>query len=180
MNQHVRAPLPVPRASVPAPRKLVYQWEPFSGLAREIVPLFQQHWEEIALNQDVIKLDPDYQRYLTLEVAGVLHVLAVRDGRTGRLVGYVFCMLGPHLHYASSNWALVDMFWLHPDYRSGWSGVRMFKLLEARMREYGAAVIMVTEKQHFAGTHRHGHNAGAIFEFLGYNPVETVYSKRLR
>jgi hypothetical protein len=171
-----------PRTPPPLDRvrpKLFFQWEPFSRIAREIAPLFNEHWRELALNQDNIALDPDFDRYLACELAGILHVLCARDSRAGRLVGYVFAMLGPHLHYVSTSWCIMDMYWLRPEYRTGWNGVRMFKAFERGAIERGAKIIMGTEKLHFAGKHKHGRNAGSLFTFLGYDPIETVFSKRV-
>lgn len=170
-----RAP---PSRSVPARPKLFFQWELFSAIVRELPPLFKAHYNEIALNKD-IPLEPDFDRYLACETARILHILTARRTDNGRLVGYVFGMIGPHLHYASSTWCLVDMYWLAPEFRKGWSGVRMFKAFEAGAVQLGAKVIMVTEKTHFAGTHPHGRNTGALFDYLRYDVVETVHSKRI-
>lgn len=170
--QHVRELRRPQSLSGRAPPKLVFSWEPFSAIVRQIAPLFTEHWRELALNQDTIPLEPDYERYLACERAGVLHVMTVRD--RGNLVGYVFCIIGPHLHYVSTLWCFVDMFWLEPAYRKGFTGVRMLKAFEQRMRDLKVHVIHATEKHHF----KNG-RVGAIFEFLGYAPIETVYSKRI-
>lgn len=177
--QHVRPPLLPPSLSDRAPPsrpKLVYSWEPFSSIAKAVVPLFHEHWREIALNPD-IPLDPDFDRYLAYEGAGILHILTARVSDTGRLVGYIFCTIGPHLHYASSRWCVVDMFWLAPEHRVGWNGIRLFKHAERRMAQLGAVNMVIAEKLHF-------HNprdvkVGALMEFLGYSPIETAYAKRI-
>lgn len=162
---------PRPRKrSAPASPEIAFAWEKISDLAREIRPLFRQHWWEIALNKDVIGLDPDWDRYLAFEMAGILHILTVRA--EGALIGYVFVCVGPHLHYASTNWAVVDMFWLNPVHRFGWTGVRMFRELEKRMRELKVRVVHVSEKLHFKNA-----RVGAIFRRLGYRPIETIWSK---
>lgn len=173
--QHVRELRHPQKVSGRAPPKLTYHWEQFSQTTKQYTPLFMEHWRELALNQDTIPLDPDFTRYFQMELVGLLHVLAVRDA--GRLVGYAFLIVCPHLHYASSRWAALDMFWLKPAYRKGWSGVRLFRHVEQRARELGAVVLSGTEKQHFANGKQH--RVGALFEFLGYDPIETVYAKRL-
>lgn len=168
-----------PKLSAPGRRKLVFQWEPFAQIAREITPLFTAHWREIALNQDAIPLDPDYDRYLQCELIGILHVMTVRDGSTARLVGYVFAMIGPHLHYVSTRWCMGDMFFLQPPYRVGWNGVRMMKAFERGVAERGAKIIHLVEKLHFVESHKHGRKVGSLLEFLGYSPIEQVYAKRI-
>lgn len=173
--QHVRR-LPNPqKVSAPARLELKYAWETFAHTVHQFTPLFHEHWRELALNQDSIPLEPDFERYFQMELFNLLHVLAVRDG--GDLVGYVFMIVNPHLHYASSRWAVVDMFWIKPKYRKGWVGVRLFKHVERRARELGAAVLMTTHKNHFQNTK--GRQVSSIFEFLGFNPIETVYAKKL-
>jgi len=151
-----------------------FQWEPLSQLTREIRPLFTRHWREIALNRD-IPLDPDWERYLAYEFGGVLHVLTVRVD--GVLAGYLFVCVGPHLHYASTTWAVVDMFWLDPLHRFGWTGIKMFRELEKRMRQMRVRVIHVSEKIHF--TNPRGEAVGTIFRRIGYRPIEKVWAKAL-
>jgi hypothetical protein len=176
VNQHVPLPPPAPsRSARAAPRrKLTYTWEPFSQIIREVAPLFQDHWHELALNQEAIPLDPDYDRYLVYEQVGILHILTARTPEHGRLVGYAFCMLGPHLHYASTQFAQFDMFWLDPKQRIGWNGIRLIKYAEKRMADLGAKVMAGAVKRHFADG-----RVGALFEFLGYSPIETNFAKRI-
>lgn len=162
---------------VPVAPKLAFRWERFSGLAKELAPLFLEHWREIALNQDDVPLDPDYDKYLNCELAGLLHVLAARA--EGQLVGYIICLAGPHLHYASTPWCMVDLIYLQPAFRVGWNGVRLMKRFEAGMVKLGVKVIHIAEKLHFSETHEHHRKVGALFEFLGYNPIEQVYAKRI-
>jgi GNAT superfamily N-acetyltransferase len=151
-----------------------FRWEKFSAIMRELPPLFRRHWREIALNQDHVPLDPDWDQYLTLELGGMLHVLTVRV--KGVLVGYVFMLTFPHLHYASTAWAGTDIYWLDPTLRFGWTGVRMFRHVELRMRAMGIKVIAVNMKLHFEAGRG---TIGKIFERLGYKPIETIYSKYL-
>lgn len=175
MVQHVRHLLRPQKVSGHAPPRLTYHWEQFSQTAKQFTPLFTEHWRELALNQDSIALEPDYERYFQMELFGLLHVLAVRDA--GHLVGYAFMIVNPHLHYASTKWAVLDIFWLKPQYRKGWNGIRLFKTVERRARNLGAVVLSGTQKLHFKN--EKAHQVGALFEFLGYDPIETVYAKRL-
>lgn len=153
--------------------KLRYQWELFHLLIQELVPLFSKHWQEIAVNKKAIKLDPNFVLYCQYEHAGVLHVLTVRA--ESKLVGYAFCMVGPHLHYASTTFCQIDMFWLDPVYRIGWNGIRLFKEVEARMRELKCMVIMGGEKLHFKNERKK--SVGRLFKRLGYRADARYYSK---
>jgi GNAT superfamily N-acetyltransferase len=167
--------LELPSAKQPTtwvPGKPEFRWEPFSSIVRELPPLFRRHWREIALNQDKIPLDPNWELYFTYEVANVLHVLTVRD--QGVLVGYVFMLVHPHLHYASSTWAQTDIYWLDPAYRFGWTGVRMFRAVEHRMRVLKVEQLLVNVKLHFEAERG---TVGKLLERLGYKPFDMLYGK---
>jgi len=92
----------------------------------------------------------------------------------GRLVGYVFLLFGPHLHYKSTAWAHCDMFYLDPVYRQGWTGVKMFKALLRGVEEMGAKIASVPVKLHFM-------NARVIklLERLGFKQTEVLMTKRV-
>ena len=151
---------------------LRYEWEPFRNIAKELPPLFKRHWKEIALNQEQVSLDPDWPRYFDYDLLGILRCLTVRDGPT--LVGYVFVLVFPHLHYASTLWAQTDIFWLDPSYRQGWTGYRMLRLMEKRLKETGVKVIYANAKLHFEASRG---TIGKLLERLGYKPTEMLYSK---
>ncbi len=126
------------------------------------------------MHQQSIPLDPDWDRYLQYDVANILQVLTVRD--RGVLVGYVFMLVHPHLHYASTVWAQSDIFWLDPAYRFGWTAMKMFKEVVAGMRKLGVKVVMINAKLHFEADRG---TIGKLFERLGFKPTETIYSLHL-
>lgn len=175
--QPVPASPPLPRLSARAlpDDGITLQWERITGLAKEIAPLFRQHWQEIAIFQDEISLDPNWDLYFQFDIAGLLHVLTVRAD--GVLVGYAFLLLTPHLHYASTLYAHFDMFWLKPAFRRGWLGIKMLKEAERRARELKATVIHAQIKLHFL---KERGTLARLFDRLGYTAVETNYSKLLR
>jgi GNAT superfamily N-acetyltransferase len=144
-------------------------WERFGRFANELPPLFLRHWQEIALNQDKVLLDPNWDRYYEYDLLNILQTLTVRSN--GVLVGYVFMLVHSHLHYASTLWAQSDIFWLDPAYRSGWTGVRMFREVELGMRRMGVKVIMLNEKLHFDT------RIGELFKRLGFKHTENIFSK---
>ena len=161
---------PAPELSAPA--RLEFRWERFNEIAHELPPLFTQHWRELALNRDHIPLAPDWDRYYALDVQGSLRILTARD--SGRLVGYVFLLVGPHLHYATTLWAHVDMFWLDPLYRQGWTGVRFLSTLVRDARAMNAKNLTITVKLHFMGG-----RVAKLLQRLGLRPIETVLAMRL-
>src|SRR5580700_5462094 len=58
---------------------ITYQVEPFDTSFEEAQELLIEHWEEIALNKDKIKLAVDVTRYKELADRGALHIVTVRD-----------------------------------------------------------------------------------------------------
>ena len=165
-------------SSTPAPRNaavrsdLTSQVEKFHEIARELPPLFEQHYREIALDQKTVPLDPDWDRYFVLSLNGALVVTTARSGKT--LVGYIFNLVGPHLHYRSTPHAEIEMFWLDPAYRGSSFALRWFRENEAHLRGLGIKKVGVATKNGYMGG-----RVGLIFTRLGYRPVETVWSKTL-
>lgn len=167
-------PAAKPEHGAPAPDSpsLSYTWERFGLIAREFPPLFKQHWAEIALNQDKVPLDPHWDRYFDFDIADILNVLTVRE--RGTLVGYLFVLVFPHLHYASTTWAQTDMFWLHPAYRQGRAGIRMFVEMEKHLKSRQVKVVHVVLKLHFE---KERGTLAKLFTRLGYKAAETVMAK---
>lgn len=160
-------------AKLSDPARPEFHWQRFAEIAHELPPLFTRHWREIALNQDLVPLAPDWDRYYALDIQGVLRILTVRV--EGQLVGYAFLLFGPHLHYATTPWGQGDMFWLDPIYRQGWTGVRLFKELIRACREWDGAILQLGVKLHFQNN-----RVAKLLERLGFKPVETVYALRLK
>ena len=153
---------------------LKFAWERFGQISQECLPLFRRHWKEIALHQEHVPLDPDWERYFAYDLANILNVLTVRDN--GVLVGYVFLLVSPHLHYISTRWAVSDMFWLDPAYRFGWTGVKMLKKAEEGMRARGVKVFQWSIKFHFEADRG---TIEKLFTRMGYEPSEKILSKYL-
>lgn len=42
---------------------ITFAVEPWESFKREACPLWDKHWEEVAINRDVIKLNVDYAQY---------------------------------------------------------------------------------------------------------------------
>lgn len=146
-----------------------FAWERFSAIAKELPPLFEQHWREIAVNQENVPLCPHWDRYFDLDLAGVLRVLTVRSGDA--LVGYHFVFVFPHLHYFSTMWGESDLFWLAPAFRSGWTGYKLLRIVRDTLKENGVKVHRINSKVHF--------DLGPILERLGYKPSDVMYLQHL-
>lgn len=149
---------------------LTFQVEPFFAIARELPPLFLRHWEELATDKQAIPLEPDWDKYMLLWAQGHLVVMTMRAGDA--LIGYIFNLIGPHLHYRSMLHAEIEMFWLDPIYRGTSRTMRWFKANDDMLREIGVKRVMVAVKNHFLAG-----RVGSIFRRLGYLPVETNWSR---
>lgn len=172
------APIPlrvVSPVSDRVPHKLDIKFEPFYVIARELLPLFRKHWRELGVHRDIIPLDPDWDRFMQGSINGTLHVLTVRDD--DKLVGYIFNIVSPHLHYKTSLHAYIDMFWLDPRYRRGLTGLRMFRENEKHLRKCGVVRMVVSEKLHWLSTRER--RVRTLFRRLGLKAFEVAYTKLL-
>lgn len=163
---------PLPRRSVPEPRKLDFQWERLADIAREAAPLVRLHWEEVALFQDKLTFDIDWSRWLVLESAGVLHILTAR--KDGVLAGFCFSYILPSGLYAGKLWATTEGFWLDPTWREGINGIRLFKETEIGLRERGVTGHTIEIMSHINADRG---TVGVILKRLGYEMVGHTYGK---
>lgn len=132
-------------------------------------PLFPLHWQELALNQDKVPLDPQYDIYLARDQRG--EVLFVAGREAGELIAYFVGFIAPGLHYKTCLTLTMDIFWVRPEYRGKSAGIRLFKTVEAEAKRRGVQRMFMGSKLH--------KDAGWLFERLNYEPVETYYSKWL-
>ena len=68
--------------------------ETFGAIRDELMALWQPHYDEVAEDQDVIPLDPDWEKYAVLALRGSLAIVTAR--RADELVGYVFAVVDTH------------------------------------------------------------------------------------
>lgn len=131
--------------------------------------IMETHWREISAYDD-IELAPNWALYEALERAGTLRAYGARCD--GLLVGYAIFFVAAHPHYAGSLQATEDILYVHPEYRRGRVGIELVRYTERELKRLGVQVV-----------HHHvkvAHPAlGKVLEHLGYNMVETIYSKRL-
>lgn len=146
---------------------LAIQVENFGDVIGEMKPLFQRHWEELALDKETVPLDPDWARYAAMEAQGQLSTVTVRC--RGELVGYAIMIVTPGLHYRSTLHGVMDMFWLAPEHRGHFGGIRLFKRVEAELKRRGVRRIFVGSKLH--------RDTSRLFTALGYWPIEHWFSK---
>jgi len=145
---------------------LTAQPEPFAPFLEEVKPLLPLHYEELALNRDKVPLSPQYDEYLRRDALGMVITIALRND--GKLVGYWIGFKAPGLHYSTCLTLHMDIFFVHPDYRDGSAGVKLFKAMEKEAKRQGVQRLFVGSKVH--------KDASRLFEALKYTKVETTYS----
>lgn len=146
---------------------ITYAVEPWSEYKREAARMWVEHWEEIAINRDTIQLDVDYRRYDGLDATGQLHVVVAREA--GQMIGYHLSIVQPHLHYAGTLHAFVDIYYIKPSHRKGRTGINLFKFVESSLKKRGVQKIITGTKRHM--------DMSRLFEHLGYSETEVQFTK---
>lgn len=146
---------------------LEFKVEKLDECLDEMKPLLEDHWEEIAIYRDKIKLNFDEEKYRFMEKAGTLHIVTARD--KGELVGYFVSFIVTHMHYSDHTYAMNDILFLLPDYRHAGNAADMFGYAEDRLKELGVSVISLHMKVE--------HPFHTLSDYLGYDRVEYNYSK---
>lgn len=145
--------------------------EPFMAQVEELKQLLNTHYLELALNQDKVPLDPQWDVYDSYEQAGRLVYVALRDA--GELIGYVICMVAPGLHYKTCLTATMDILFVNPLKRdkSAKGALMLVDTLEKELRRRGV-------QRWFMGTKLHK-DIGVIFKRRKFTAVEMTYTKWL-
>lgn len=132
----------------------------------EAQDLFKKHYDEIAERQDVIKFEPNVEKYAELYEKGWIEVHTVRDDE--RLVGYAVWMVFPHLHYKSSVTASSDILYLAPECRKGFTGIQFLRWTTQEIKKRNPQRILFHVKPFL--------DYSPILERLGAKYLEKTYS----
>lgn len=137
--------------------------------ADELFSLFSEHWDEVALNKQVMVLKPDLQRYEAMGANGNLLVLGAWDG--DELVGYSVNFVMQHLHYKDLRICSNDLLFVAQAHRKGRVGLRLIRATEEHARAAGAELMLW-----------HGKPNTALVELmpaLDYGVQDIIFSKQL-
>lgn len=145
------------------------QIESFTERLEEFKPLFPVHYSELALNQDKVPLDPQYDIYIAREDLGQLLFVTLRE--LGEPVGYFIGFIAPGLHYKTCLTCTMDIFYVHPDKRGNGGGNTLFNFVEKELKRRGVDRWFVGSKMH--------KECDWFFKTLGFEPVETYHAKWL-
>lgn len=148
---------------------ITYQQESLATCKEDAIPLLERHWEEIALNKDMIKLNPDWDAYADLEEAGILKIFTARSDE--KLVGYFVVLVKHHIHYKDHLFAYNDILFVDQGFRKGFTSARLIKFSQKCLKEDGVVVMVVNTKRHKPFDN--------LLVWLGYKHIENIYSKVL-
>lgn len=146
-----------------------YQIESVRKLKDELEPLIKKHWEEIALNKDKIKLNPDWDTYYKLEDLEMLHCYTARKDNV--LVGYFTVVITKGLHYVDYKFGACDIIFISPEYRKGRAGANLIKYVEQDLNSKGVSVLAINTKVHAP--------FDKLLQKLDYSLIERIYSKNI-
>ncbi len=137
--------------------------------------ILEEHYEDLALNQDKVPLDPQLHVYREREEKGELLVMSMRSDEPpfeDELAGYFIGFIAPGLHYQTCLTCTMDIFYVRPKFRDNLlAGRRLFKAVERGLKTRGV-------DRWFVGT-KLNKDVGRLFESLNFEPVEMYYAKWL-
>ena len=132
-------------------------------------PLFEEHYEEIARNKQIMKLKPNYKLYEALDSTGWLFVyVAMQDNVC---IGYSMNIMMHHLHYADLRIAQNDILFVKKELRGGRLGLRLLKATEDHARSEGCKLMLWHAKENTA--------LAKLLPKLKYGVQEIMYSKEI-
>lgn len=143
------------------------QIESFTERLEELMPLLPVHWKKLALNQDTVPLDPQFDIYIQREALGQLLFITLRDA--GKMVGYWIAFIAPGLHYKTCLTATMDIWNVLPEYERTRAPLILMNEVEKAYKKRGVMRSFAGEKL--------VRPCGKIYEKYGYAPVERTFSK---
>jgi hypothetical protein len=149
--------------------------ERLSECLEELKPLFEPHWQELALNQDKVPLDPQYEIYLARENLGEVLCVVARDA--GTVVAYFVGFVCPGLHYRTCLTLTMDIFWIAPAYRETDSlgAIERDMLCTELFDQVKLEALQRGVQRVFYGSKVHK-DTGKLFEAMGLVEVDRYYS----
>lgn len=136
---------------------------------RVLHPLFEDHWEEVARNKELMVLNPDIEKYRALEKVGKL--VCVFAYYNDEIVGYSANILDNHLHYKDLVVAYNDVIYIPQEHRNISLGSILIKTTEKVCKEHGANLMFWHAKENTA--------LSSILPHMGAKVQEIVFSKEL-
>lgn len=155
---------------MPLENKIIdFARETYSGdLVSEMMPLWKEHYKEIALYKDVL-LSPLLAVYSVADKSDMLRIYTARHKR--ELVGYHILYVQTHPHFSEMKVAIQDTIFLCVEFRKGMIGYQFLKWSDEQLKNDGVKIVYQKVEQ--------GHDFSALLKRLGYVDHEITYSRRL-
>ena len=132
-------------------------------------PLFQEHYEEIALRKDLMELKPNWPLYDALDESGSLFIYLAMQGDV--CIGYSMNLVANHLHYADLKYSQNDVLFIKKEFRGGRIGLRLMKTTEEHAKSLGCKVMLWHAKERTT--------LAALLPRLKYGVQDIMFSKEL-
>ena len=132
-------------------------------------PLFQEHYEEIALRKDLMELRPNWPMYDALDQSGSLFIYLAMQGDV--CIGYSMNLVANHLHYADLKYSQNDVLFIKKEFRGGRIGLRLMKITEEHAKSLGCKVMLWHAKERTT--------LAALLPRLKYGVQDIMFSKEL-
>ena len=132
-------------------------------------PLFQEHYEEIALRKDLMELKPNWPLYDALDQSGSLFIYLAMQGDV--CIGYSMNLVANHLHYADLKYSQNDVLFIKKEFRGGRLGLRLLKATEDHARSEGCKLMLWHAKENTA--------LDKLLPKLKYGVQDIMFSKEL-
>ena len=132
-------------------------------------PLFEEHYEEIARNKQIMKLKPDEETYRKMESAQQIFILSARQDDV--LIGYSVNFVTNHLHYADLRIAQNDLLFISKEHRGGRIGLKLIRETENHATSLGCKLMLWHCKENTT--------LSALLPRIKYGVQDIIYSKEL-
>lgn len=148
----------------------VIKKEPLGDKIENLLPpLLEEHWEEVALNKQLMVLKPDLEKYAKLEELGL--IIALFAYADNKIAGYSVNIIVNNMHYSDLIMCQNDVIFVSKEHRTSSLGIRLIKETEKYARELGAEMMLWHAKEHS--------NFSKLLRKKNYNIQDIIYSKNL-
>ena len=135
----------------------------------EAQTLFDEHYEEIARNKQIMKLKPDEETYRKMESAQQIFILSARQDDV--LIGYSVNFVTNHLHYADLRIAQNDLLFISKEHRGGRIGLKLIRETENHATSLGCKLMLWHCKENTT--------LSSLLPRIKYGVQDIIYSKEL-
>lgn len=131
--------------------------------------LFREHYDEIALNKNVMKLLPNWEKYYELEKAGMILCIGAFLGE--ECIGYSINFFTNHMHYKELFYMQNDLLFVAEEHRKTRLGLDLIRATEKLAHAKGADLMLWHAKENTT--------LCSLMPRLGYKIQDIIYSKVL-